>query len=78
VLVVALGIETSGKKHELSLWQGATENTAVGKDLFEELMAHGLNVERRDLFVIDCVKALRAVIKRVFDSDRRIRSSWRE
>ena len=26
VLVVALGIETSGKKHVLGLWQGATEN----------------------------------------------------
>ncbi|HZT69056.1 MAG TPA: transposase, partial [Terriglobia bacterium] len=33
VLVVALGIATSGQKHVLGVWQGATENTAVVKDL---------------------------------------------
>ncbi len=66
VLVVALGIETSGKKHVLGLWQGATENTAVVKDLLEDLVARGLNTERRYLFVIDGAKALRAAIERVF------------
>jgi len=33
VLVVALAIERSGKKQVLGLWQGATENTVVLKDL---------------------------------------------
>ena len=66
VLVVALGIETSGKKHVLGLWQGATENTAVVKDLLEDLVERGLNPERRYLFVIDGAKALRAGIERVF------------
>src|SRR6266446_2242270 len=66
VLVVALGIETSGKKHVLGLWQGATENTAVVKDLLEDLVARGLSTERRYLFVIDGAKALRARIERVF------------
>ncbi len=66
VLVVALGIETSGKKHVLGLWQGATENTAVVKDLLEDLVARGLSTERRYLFVIDGAKALRAGIERVF------------
>jgi len=66
VLVVALGIETSGKKHVLGLWQGATENTAVVKDLLEDLVARGLSAERRYLFVIDGAKALRAAIERVF------------
>jgi len=68
VLVVALGIETSGKKHVLGLWQGATENTAVVKDLLEDLVARGLSTERRYLFVIDGAKALRAAIERVFGS----------
>ena len=62
------GIETSGKKHVLGLWQGATENTAVVKDLLEDLVARGLSTERRYLFVIDGAKALRAAIKRVFGS----------
>ena len=66
VLVVALGIETSGKKNVLGLWQGATENTAVVKELLEDLVARGLNPERRYLFVIDGAKALRAAIGRVF------------
>jgi putative transposase len=66
VLVVALGIESSGKKHVLGLWQGATENTTVVKELLEDLVARGLNSERRYLFVIDGAKALRAGIERVF------------
>ena len=66
VLVVALGIEINGKKHVLGLWQGATENTTVVKELLEDLVARGLNPERRCLFVIDGAKALRAAIERVF------------
>jgi len=66
VLVVALGIETSGGKHVLGLWQGATENTTVVKELLEDLLARGLAPERRYLFVIDGAKALRAGIERVF------------
>jgi len=66
VLVVALGIDSGGKKHVLGLWQGATENTAVVKDLLEDLVTRGLSTERRYLFVIDGAKALRAAIERVF------------
>ncbi len=66
VLVVALGIEISGGKHVLGLWQGATENTTVVKELLEDLIARGLDTERRYLFVIDGAKALRAGIERVF------------
>jgi transposase-like protein len=66
VLAVALGIETSGKKHVLGLWQGATENTTVVKELLEDLVARGLHAEKRYLFVIDGAKALRAAVERVF------------
>src|ERR1700691_724376 len=66
VLVVALGIESSGNKHVLCLWQGATENTTVVQALLEDLEARGLNPKRRYLFVIDGAKALRAGIERVF------------
>ena len=66
VLVVALGIENNGKKQVLGLWQGATENTVVVKDLLEDLVTRGLAPERRYLFVIDGAKALRAAIERVF------------
>ena len=43
VLVVALGIAISGRKHVLGLWQGATENTTVVKELLEDLVARGLD-----------------------------------
>ena len=66
VLVVALGIENTGEKHVLGLWQGATENTTVVKELLEDLVARGLSTERRYLFVIDGAKSLRAGIERVF------------
>ncbi len=68
VLVVALGIAISGEKHVLGLWQGATENTTVVKELLEDLVARGLHPDRRYLFVIDGAKALRAGIERVFGS----------
>ena len=67
VLVVALGIETSGEKHVLGLWQGATENTTVVKEL---LVISGSSRYKSGatayLFVIDGAKALRAAIERVF------------
>ena len=66
VLVVALGIESSGKKHVLGLWQGATENTTVVKALLEDLVERGLKQDRRYLLVIDGAKALRAAIEKVF------------
>ena len=66
VQVVALGIESTGEKHVLGVWQGATENATVVKQLLEDLVARGLNAERRYLFVIDGAKALRAGIERVF------------
>lgn len=66
VLVVALGIEPSGQKQVLGLWQGATENTTVVKSLLEDLVARGLKQDRRYLFVIDGAKALRAAIEKVF------------
>ncbi len=66
VLVVALGVATSGEKHVLGLWQGATENTTVVKELLEDLVARGLNPDRRYLFVIDGAKALRTGIGLVF------------
>ena len=66
VLAVALGIASSGQRHVLGLWQGATENTTVVKSLLEDLVARGLKPDRRYLFVIDGAKALRAAIEKVF------------
>ena len=58
VLVVALGLETSGEKHVLGLWQGATENTTVVKELLEDLVARGLDPD------FDIWQASRPVVER--------------
>jgi putative transposase len=65
-LIVALGVEENGAKHVLGLWQGATENATVSKALLEDLVARGLDPQRRYLFVLDGSKALRAAVEKVF------------
>jgi transposase-like protein len=65
-LIIALGVEENGVKHVLGLWQGATENTAVCKSLLEDLVARGLDQQRRYLFVLDGSKALRAAVEKIF------------
>jgi transposase-like protein len=66
-LIVALGVEESGDKHVLGLWQGATENATVTKALLEDLVARGLNPQRRYLFVLDGSRALRVAVDKVFE-----------
>ena len=64
LVVGAIGIDESGKKHFLGLSMGATENCATVKSLLTNLKDRGLmsNV----LFVIDGAKALKTAIREVF------------
>ena len=66
VFVVALGIDTGGRKHILGLRQGATENAAVCTELLTSLRDRGLDTERPVLVVIDGGKALRKAVRDVF------------
>ena len=68
VMVVALGVGEDGTKHVLGLWQGATENAVVVKELLEDLVERGLDQKRHYLLVLDGAKALRAGVDRVFGS----------
>jgi len=72
VMVVALGVDEDGAKHVLGLWQGATENAVVVKELLEDLVERGLDSKRRYLFVLDGSKALRAGIERVLGSQAEV------
>jgi putative transposase len=65
-VLCAVGVDPQGYKHVLGLAAGASENTAVVKDLLEHLVARGLNPREPRLFVIDGAKALRAAIDAVF------------
>jgi transposase-like protein len=61
-LVAAVGLDVHGKKHVLGLWHGATENATVVKGLLEDLVARGLESERKLLVVMDGAKALRKAV----------------
>jgi putative transposase len=66
VVLAAVGIDTSGKKHVLGLREGATENATACKALLADLLERGLSVERTLLFVIDGAKALHRAVTEVF------------
>jgi transposase-like protein len=49
LLVVALGVLADGRKRVLGLWQGATENAQLCKDLLADLVDRELAVDGRRL-----------------------------
>lgn len=69
LLVVALGLDKTGRKHILGLWQGATENAAVCNNLLDDIERRGLDTKRDYLFVLDGSKALRSAVAKKFGAD---------
>ena len=67
-MVVALGIDTQGRKHVLGLREGATETAVVTSGLLSGLVTRGLPTDRTLLFVIDGAPGLRRAITDVFGS----------
>jgi transposase-like protein len=62
-VLVALGVDETGRKHPLGLWVGATENAKVCGELLDNIVERGLDPQRPYLFVIDGGKALRKAIR---------------
>ena len=71
VQIVALGVETSGKKHILGMRQGATENSVVCKELLEDIQTRGIQTDGPMLVLLDGAKALRSAVEETF-GDRAI------
>ncbi len=67
LVLIALGIDSEGKKQVLGLREGDTENSRVAKALLRDLVERGLDPERARLFVIDGAKALRSAIRKIFE-----------
>lgn len=65
-VIIALGIDSEGKKHVLGLREGTTESSGVAKALFRDLLERGLDPDRGRLFVVDGSKALKTAIRRIF------------
>ena len=61
-VLIALGVDSQGRKHVPGLRQGSTENVAVARAVLADLVERGLPTERSVLFVIYGAKALRRAI----------------
>ncbi len=72
LLVTAIGIDAQGKKHALGTVEGTTENGAVVGDLLSGLVARGLDIARRILFVVDGAKALTSAIRKICGTEHPI------
>ena len=66
VVLLALGIDESGRKHVIGLREGATENAASCTALIANLVERGLDGTRSLLVIIDGGKALRKAVREVF------------
>jgi putative transposase len=66
VILCALGVDETGAKHVLGLWEGATENEIACKAMLEDLSARGLTPNRSRLFIIDGSKGLYAALRRAY------------
>ncbi len=66
LVLIALGIDTEGKKQVLGLREGDTENGQVARALLRDLVERGLDPERARVFVIDGAKALTSAIEKIF------------
>ena len=65
-IVVALGIDHTGRKHALGLWDGSTENAAVCQSLLADLQSRGLRTDRSLLVILDGSKALHKAVTQAF------------
>ena len=65
-IVVALGLDTTGAKHPLGLWEGSTENTTVCQGLLSNLESRGLRTDRSLLVILYGAKALHTAVTQTF------------
>jgi len=65
-VIVALGIDATGQKHALGLWDGSTENTTVCQSLLANLQSRGLRTDRSLLVILDGSKSLHRAAMQIF------------
>lgn len=65
-VIVALGIDASGRKHPLGLWSGSTENAGICQALLANLQERGLRTGQSLLVILDGSKALRKAVRDTF------------
>ena len=63
---MALGIDTTGAKHALGLWDGSTENASLCQSLLADLQSRGLRTDRSLSIILDGSKALHKAVTQTF------------
>lgn len=66
LLVVALGIDSTGKKHALAIREGSTENASLCRSMLSDVVARGVPADRAILVVIDGGTGARSAVRQVF------------
>ncbi len=61
--MVALGIDTEGRKQVLGFWEGASENNEVCRELFADMERRGLKISNKIIWVTDGGKGIIKVLK---------------
>ena len=69
LMIGAIGVDSSEKKHPLGVVEGATENAAVVQALLDNLIERVLDPEICRLVVVDGAKALSKAIRCTFGAD---------
>ena len=72
LLIVAMGGDSTGLKHVLGLWQGASESAEVAKGLLRDLVRRGVDPEKKYLVVLDGSKGLHKAVRQVFGEQAEI------
>jgi putative transposase len=67
-IIVALGIDHTGVKHALGVWDGSTENAAVCQSLLADLQSRALRTDRSLLVILDGSKALHKAVTQTWGS----------
>ena len=65
-IVVALGLDNTGIKHPLGLWEGSTENATVVQGLLTNVQSRGLRTDRSLLVILDGAQALHTAVTQTF------------
>ena len=65
-LVVALGIDSTGKKHALAIREGSTENASLCRSMLADVVSRGAPADRAILVVIDGGPGARSAVRQVF------------
>ena len=69
LMIGAIGVDSSGKKHPLGVVEGATENAAVVQAMLDNLIERGLDPEICRLSAVDGAQALSTAVLRTFGAD---------